>query len=88
MFTVQIHKYDSTKDGYRGEDFSRFLAQGQDLGEDITQVLDTAEITLYGLPSKKAFDPETKFIIDVLENGTIVNTVHFPCREILSISLL
>lgn len=85
MFTVQIHKYDSTKDGYRGEDFSRFLAQGQDLGEDITQVLDTAEITLYGLPSKKAFDPETKFIIDVLENGTIVNTVHFSVsRDIVN----
>lgn len=85
MFTVQIHKYDSTKDGYRGEDFSRFLAQGQDVGEDITQVLDTAEITLYGLPSKKAFDPETKFIIDVLENGTIVYTVHFSVsRDIVN----
>ena len=85
MFTVQIHKYDSTKDGYRGEDFSRFLAQGQDLGEDITQVLDTAEITLYGLLSKKAFDPETKFIIDVLENGAIVNTVHFSVsRDIVN----
>lgn len=76
MFTIKIYKYDSTKDGYRGEDFSRFLSQGQDVTEDITQILDTSEITLFGLTTKTAFEPETKFIIDILENGTIVETIH------------
>lgn len=76
MFTIKIYKYDSTKDGYRGEDFSRFLSQGQDVTEDITQILDTSEITLFGLTTKTAFEPETKFIVDILENGTIVETIH------------
>ena len=75
MFTIKIYKYDSTKDGYRGEDFSRFLSQGQDVTEDITQILDTSEITLFGLTTKTAFEPETKFIVDILENGTIVETI-------------
>ena len=78
MFTIKIYKYDSTKDGYRGEDFSRFLSQGQDITEDITQILDTSEITLFGLTTKTAFEPETKFIIDIL-----LSTLFIPHTELL-----
>lgn len=79
MFKVNLYKYDSSQEanGYRGvgeNDFSRFVSQGQDVGEDITQVLDTGEITLYGLPFQKAFDPETKFIIDIIEYNPISKT--------------
>jgi len=87
MFKVKVYKYDSTQEanGYRGigdDDFSSFVMQGEDLTEDITQVMDTNEITLAGLPFQKAFDPETKFIIDIVEYGgisneeTIVETLH------------
>lgn len=84
MFKVKVYKYDSTQEtnGYRGEDFSSFVAQGEDLGEDITQIMDTAELTLYGLSQKQAFDPETKFIIDLVEYNPetqfekIVTTIH------------
>ena len=101
MFKVKLYKYDSSQEanGYRGvgeNDFSRFVAQGQDVGEDITQILDTGELTLYGLPFQKAFDPETKFILDIVEYGTevpieqIVETRHWqvsrdtPNQPILS----
>lgn len=101
MFKVKLYKYDSTQEanGYRGvgeNDFSRFVAQGQDVGEDVTQILDTAEITLYGLPYKQSFDPETKFILDIIEYDpvlqleNIVETRHWsvardtPNQPILS----
>lgn len=86
MFKIKCYKYDSSQEanGYRGigdNDFSDFVMQGEDLTEDITQVMDTGEITLVGLPFKKAFDPETKFIIDIVEYESveyeeIVSTFH------------
>lgn len=87
MFKIKLYKYDSMQEanGYRGvgeNDFSRFVAQGMDSVEDITQVMDTSEITLYGLPQKQAFDPETKFIIDIVEydpetqSESILETLH------------
>lgn len=87
MFKLKLYKYDSTQEsnGYRGideSDFSDYIAQGEDISEDITQVMDTAEITLHGIPVKEAFLPETKFILDVVEYNnrqqeTIVQTIHF-----------
>lgn len=99
MFKINLYKYDSTQaaNGYRGingDDYSRFVAQGQDLTEDITQVMDTAEITLYGLPKKEAFDPESKFICDIVEYDesgleAIVETVHLVVsRDIVSQPIL
>ena len=83
MFKTKIYLYDSSQEtnGYRGQDFSKYVLQGDQNGEDITQELDTAEITLVGLPFEKSFDPETKFIIDFVEigiNGTerILETQH------------
>lgn len=87
MLKIKVYKYDSTQEtnGYRGignDDFSSFVFQGEELTEDITQVMDVGEITLGGLPFKNAFDPETKFIIDIIEYGiipgqeTIIETLH------------
>jgi len=87
MFKICFYKYDSAQEanGYRGvgeNNFSSFVAQGENVGEDIKQVLDTGEITLYGLNFEKSFDPQTKFIMDIVEYGenlpeTIVETRHF-----------
>lgn len=79
MFEIKVYKYDASQEanGYRGEEFSKYALQGMDATEDITQVLDTGELTLAGLPIKDAFLPETKFIIDLLENGIVVQTLHY-----------
>ena len=87
MFKIKCYKYDSTQEtnGYRGigeNDFSDYVMQGEDIAEDITQIMDTSEITLAGLPFSKPFDPETKFIIDIVEYSeilaeTIRQTLHY-----------
>lgn len=87
MLKLKVYKYDSTQEenGYRGtgnNDFSDFVMQGNDLTEDISQVMDNGEITLAGLPLKDAFDPETRFIVDLVEYTAtspdkIVSTAHF-----------
>lgn len=98
MFELRLYKYDSTQEsnGYRGtgdNDFSRFLAQGGEVNEDITQELDTGELTLYGLTIKDAFTPQTKFILDIVEKTTltenIVQTVHLVVgRDIVNQPIL
>lgn len=98
MFELRLYKYDSTKEsnGYRGtgdNDFSRFLAQGSEVNEDITQELDTGELTLYGLTTKDAFTPQTKFILDIVEKTAltenIVQTVHLVvARDIVNQPIL
>lgn len=75
MLKTKLFKYDSSKEnnGYRGEDFSRYVLQGDQNTEDITQELDVAELTLVGLPFKEEFAPETKFILDVVDNDLLGN---------------
>ena len=84
MFKTKVYKYDSSQEsnGYRGEDFSKYVLQGAEITEDLSQELDTAEITLSGLNFNKEFDAETKFIIDIVEDDgenqeTILETHHF-----------
>lgn len=83
MFKTKVYLYDSSQEanGYRGQDFSKYVLQGDQNGEDVTQEIDTSEITLVGLSFEKSFDPETKFIIDFVEIGTdgteiILETQH------------
>lgn len=73
MFKLKLYKYDSSQEsnGYRGEDLSRYVVQGNEFTEDITQVMDTTEITLTGLPTRESFAPETKFIADVYQFNEI-----------------
>ena len=97
MFKTKVYLYDSSQEtnGYRGQDFSKYVLQGDQNGENITQEIDTAEITLVGLSFEKSFDPETKFIIDLVKIGvdgteTILETQHrivsrdTPSKPILS----
>lgn len=96
MIKTKIYQYDSSKEnnGYRGTDFSKYVLQGVEITEDITQELDTAELTLCGLTTNKEFEPESKFIIDIWEedeNGTdvLVKTHHFcVARDIVSQPIL
>lgn len=81
MNSIRVYLYDSTQEanGYRGTDYSANVLQGGEETEDITQELDTAEITLIGLPFYKEFTPETKFIVDIVskQNGIEeIRTLH------------
>lgn len=96
MFKIRLYLYDSTQEsnGYRGADLSKYVLQGQQYTEDITQVLDTSEITLAGFPQKEGFAPETKFIADIIEFNGLTEisktTVHLcvagdtPSQPIMS----
>ena len=96
MITTKIYQYDSSQEsnGYRGTDYSKYVLQGAEITEDITQELDTAELTLCGLNTNKEFEPESKFIIDILETNelgedVIVQTHHFcVARDIVSQPIL
>ena len=81
MIQTKVYLYDSSQEenGYRGVDYSANIQQANQLEENITQELDTAEITLCGLNFQKEFDPETKFILDFWEDGQIIDgaTRHF-----------
>ena len=87
MFKTKVYLYDSSQEenGYRGQDFSQYVLQGDELTEDITQEMDISEITLCGLSKKDAFLPQTKFIIDFVEsdgeNETILATEHRVVSE-------
>lgn len=78
MFLTKLYKYDSTQEanGYRGEDFTPYVLQSATFNEDITQELDTQEITLNGLPFSEEFAPETKFIADIVEQLTDQEIIH------------
>lgn len=78
MIELRLYEYDSEEDnnGYRGNDLSKYVLMGTDNTEDITQVVDVTEITLAGYPTDSAFAPETKFILDEVENNVIIRTFH------------
>ena len=96
MFKTKLYKYNSSQEnnGYRGENFSRYILQGDQNTEDITQELDVAELTLSGLPFKEEFSPETKFILDITSTDAIGNeiieeTLHLcVSRDIVSQPIL
>lgn len=69
MFKIKLYEYnnDYPNKGYRGKEYTKYILQGSQFTEDITQVLDTSEITLSGLPQKESFAPEYKFIADIVK---------------------
>lgn len=73
MFKIKLYLYDSSQEsnGYKGTDLSKYVLQGDNYKENITQELDTAEITLIGYPIQKEFDPETKMILERYETNAI-----------------
>lgn len=69
MIITKLYKYDKTKesDNWRGEDFSKYILMGDSDTDDLTEVLDTVELTLAGLPFGEEFEPKTKFIYEKWE---------------------
>lgn len=69
MIITKLYKYDKTKesDNWRGEDFSKYILMGDSDTDDLTEVLDTVELTLVGLPFGEEFEPKTKFIYEKWE---------------------
>lgn len=82
MILIKLYKYDRAKgaDGYRGEDLTKYVLQGAKNHEDITQELDYSEVTLFDYPSKIAFTPESRFIIDICY-GSYKTSVIPPSTE-------
>lgn len=76
MIKVKVYLYDSEAADYRGQDLSAYVLAGGQNTEDLTEEVDLSEITLQGLGREEAFDPETKFIIDIVEDGDLVETYH------------
>ena len=81
MIELKLYKYNSQQPDYKGLDLSKYLAQGNSYTEDISQELDVGEITLYGFPQKEEFDPSTKFIYEIWENGELKKEIHLVCDK-------
>lgn len=83
MINLKLYLYDSSQEanGYRGTDLSQYLIMGGQNNEDLTEVLDTSEITLLGYPIREAFAPETKMILDECEDDNVIRTFHRVVKE-------
>lgn len=71
---------------YYWADYSQYVLQGDSITENITQELDSGEITLYGLAQKECFLPATKVRIvffDVDNNGIIETRDMLVDRDIV-----
>lgn len=77
---TKLYKYDSSQEnnGYRGEDFSKYCLIGDTETDNLDDTLDTAEITLVGLPFREEFAPTTKFILEKWQEGGIepIKSLH------------
>ena len=73
MLELKVFLYDSTKADYKGTEFSQYVLQGWTNTEDLTQELDTTELTLSNLDRKTEFPPSTKFILEVYEDGELAH---------------
>ena len=74
MIEARLYKYDSTKSAYRGTNYSQYILSGVQYTDDLTEVLDTCEITLVGLSFSEEFDPTTKFILELWD--TEINQMY------------
>lgn len=77
MFRVEIYKYNSSVEGYRGEEYTKNLLQGSEIVEKLNQELDVLNITLTGLTNKESFTAESGFIVDIIEDDRLKDTLHF-----------
>ena len=81
MIKSKLYLYDSTKEDFKGTDYSSYILIGDTTKDDLTEVMGTVELTLAGLPSRKndeikseEFAPETLFVyerLDVDDNGQV-----------------
>jgi len=78
--------YKEYESDYKGTELTQYVLQGNQNAEDITNELESAEVTLQGYPYQKEFTPETKLIMEkvvetVLSDGTtttdVLTTLHW-----------
>ena len=83
MIKLMCYLYNSKNkaNGYRGENLTDYVLQGVEDTGDLTQELDTTEITLMGIQRKNSYEPSTKFIIDITEDGNIIKTLHRVVKD-------
>ena len=83
MIKLMCYLYNSKNkaNGYRGDNLTDYVLQGVEDTEDLTQELDTTEITLMGIQRKNSYEPSTKFIIDITEDGNIIKTLHRVVKD-------
>ena len=67
MVEIKLYLYDGTRYENKGTDYSQYVLSGSNWTDDLTEVLDTAEVTLVGLPTSDEFAPTTKFIMEIRE---------------------
>ena len=66
MIEIKLYLYDKDQEyftDYRGEDLSKYVGQGVSDVEDITQEMDVTDITLFGSPRQKEYDPEQNLLL-------------------------
>ena len=77
---TKLYLYDSSQEAnnYRGTDYSQYILLGDSDCDNLDDTLDTAEVTLAGLPFREEFAPTTKFILEKwqLENDEQGNPVE------------
>lgn len=81
MIKSKLYLYDSEAEGYKGTDYTRYILLGETETNDLTEELDTKEITLSGLEFKEAFEPTTKFIEEIYEDGELVETQNWVVQQ-------
>ena len=85
MIRTKLYLYDSSKADYKGTDYTSNIKAGVTYTDDLTEVLDTCDITLVGLTTSQEFDPTTKFILEQYDivNGSEVlfDTYHLCVME-------
>ena len=83
MIKPRLYLYDSTKSDYKGTDYSANVLAAFNITDDLTEVLDVAELTLAGLPFSQEFDPTTKFILELYDTTAeqVVEYYHLAVAE-------
>lgn len=83
MVETRLYLYDSSQADYKGTNYSANILTGNIWTDDLTEVLDVAEITLVGLDRSEEFDPTTKFIMELYDTQSqmVVETLSLCVAE-------
>ena len=64
MIHTKLYLYNRNAQDYKGTDYSKYVLQGDQKTDDLTDVLDVVNLTLAGLTRAEEFEPTTKFIYE------------------------
>ena len=76
MIEIKLYKYNSAQEtnGYRGVDYSQYVAIASTVRDNLDDTLDAHDITLQGLNFRDEFAPSTKFVLDISQDGVAWKT--------------